>query len=68
MHENRDKLRAKVVIGVGAAFDFLAGRVRRAPVWVQRVGMEWAWRIVAEPQRWRRQVGAAVGFAKLMLR
>jgi len=67
MHENRDKLRAKVIIGVGAAFDFLAGRVRRAPVWVQRIGLEWAWRIAVEPQRWRRQVGAVIGFARLML-
>lgn len=68
MHENRDKLRANVVIGVGAAFDFLAGRVRRAPVWVQRVGLEWAWRIVQEPQRWRRQMGAVTGFVRLLLR
>jgi len=68
MHENRDKLRAKVVIGVGAAFDFLAGRVRRAPVWMQKTGLEWAWRILQEPRRWRRQVGAAVGFFKLLVR
>jgi len=68
MHENRDKLKAKVVIGVGAAFDFLAGRVRRAPVWVQRIGLEWAWRIWADPQRWRRQISAVIGFARLLLR
>jgi len=68
MHENRSKLKANVVIGVGAAFDFLAGRVRRAPVWVQKTGLEWAWRILQEPRRWRRQVGAAVGFARLLLR
>ena len=68
MHENRQKLNARVVIGVGAAFDFLAGRVRRAPVWVQKTGLEWAWRILQEPRRWRRQVGAAVGFVRLLLR
>src|SRR3990167_441916 len=57
MHENRDKLRAKVVIGVGAAFDFLAGLVRRAPRWIQNIGMEAVYRIWADPTRWRRQMG-----------
>jgi len=68
MHENRARLKAKVVIGVGAAFDFLAGRVRRAPCWIQNIGMEALYRIWADPTRWRRQVGAAVGFARLLLR
>ena len=68
MHEHRHELRAKVVIGVGAAFDFLAGRIRRAPRWMQGVGLEWAWRIIQEPTRWRRQVGAAAGFLRLLLR
>ena len=68
MHENRDKLRAKVVIGVGAAFDFLAGRVRRAPRWIQNIGMEAVYRIWADPTRWRRQMGAAVGFVRLVAR
>lgn len=68
MHANRKRLKAKVVIGVGAAFDFLAGRVRRAPRWMQKTGLEWAWRIIQEPTRWRRQVGAAVGFLRLLLR
>ena len=68
MHANRDRLKAKVVIGVGAAFDFLAGRIRRAPRWMQGIGLEWLWRIVQEPSRWRRQVGAAAGFLRLLLR
>lgn len=68
MHANRDRLKANVVIGVGVAFDFLAGRVRRAPVWVQKIGMEWAWRIWAEPVRWRRQVAAVIGFLRLIAR
>ena len=66
MMENRHRLKAKVIIGVGAAFDFLAGRVQRAPKWMQPIGLEWAWRIYQEPGRWGRQVGAAIGFLSLV--
>ena len=40
-----------VMIGVGAAFDFHAGTVRRAPLWMQKSGLEWAWRLWREPRR-----------------
>ena len=40
-----------VVIGVGGTIDFLAGRVRRAPVWMQRAGLEWLFRLCQEPRR-----------------
>jgi N-acetylglucosaminyldiphosphoundecaprenol N-acetyl-beta-D-mannosaminyltransferase len=44
-----------VMIGVGAAFDFHAGTLRRAPRWMQDYGLEWLHRLLAEPQRlWRR--------------
>ena len=44
-----------VSLGVGAAFDFLAGTKRRAPTWMQRLGLEWFFRLVAEPRRlWKR--------------
>lgn len=68
MQENRHRLKAKVVIAVGAAFDFLAGRIPRAPGWMQGIGLEWGWRIWQEPTRWRRQVDAAVGFLRLLCR
>jgi N-acetylglucosaminyldiphosphoundecaprenol N-acetyl-beta-D-mannosaminyltransferase len=43
------------MIGVGAAFDFHAGRVRQAPLWMQRNGLEWSYRIYQDPRRlWRR--------------
>ena len=43
--------------GVGAAFDFLAGAKRQAPAWIQRAGLEWLFRLAAEPRRlWRRYV------------
>jgi N-acetylglucosaminyldiphosphoundecaprenol N-acetyl-beta-D-mannosaminyltransferase len=49
------RLTASALIGVGAAFDFHSGRVRQAPPWVQRSGLEWLFRLVQEPRRlWRR--------------
>jgi len=48
-------IRVPVMIGVGAAFDFLSGRVKQAPKWVQRSGFEWLFRLSQEPKRlWRR--------------
>ena len=50
-----DKLDATVMFGVGAAFDFHAGRVPQAPKWMQRSGLEWFFRLCKEPRRlWRR--------------
>ena len=49
------KLAATLMLGVGAAFDFHAGRVRQAPRWMQRSGLEWLFRLGCEPRRlWRR--------------
>lgn len=58
MARNRPKIRA-VMLGVGAAFDFHANAVPQAPRWVQRIGMEWAFRLLHEPRRlWRRYARA----------
>jgi N-acetylglucosaminyldiphosphoundecaprenol N-acetyl-beta-D-mannosaminyltransferase len=55
MAEHRATLDAAVLIGVGAAFDFHAGLKRQAPRWMQRSGLEWLFRLLAEPRRlWRR--------------
>jgi exopolysaccharide biosynthesis WecB/TagA/CpsF family protein len=48
---NRDRLGASVAVGVGCVFDILAGRSRRAPVWMQTLGLEWAFRLAQEPRR-----------------
>ena len=55
MAEHWRTLDAGLLIGVGAAFDFHAGRVRQAPRWVQRSGLEWFFRLCMEPRRlaWR---------------
>jgi N-acetylglucosaminyldiphosphoundecaprenol N-acetyl-beta-D-mannosaminyltransferase len=55
MAEFRDRLRTHVLIGVGAAFDFLAGAKPQAPKWMQHAGLEWFFRLISEPRRlWRR--------------
>jgi N-acetylglucosaminyldiphosphoundecaprenol N-acetyl-beta-D-mannosaminyltransferase len=55
MAENRANVEAPVLVGVGAAFDIHTGRVRQAPHWMQRAGLEWLFRLTREPGRlWRR--------------
>ena len=57
MARMRPLLDAPVIIAVGAAFDFHSGRVRQAPAWMQRSGLEWLFRLGTEPRRlWRRYV------------
>lgn len=55
MADHVGKISASVMIGVGAAFDFHSGRKRQAPLWMQRSGLEWLFRLIQEPARlWRR--------------
>jgi N-acetylglucosaminyldiphosphoundecaprenol N-acetyl-beta-D-mannosaminyltransferase len=55
MSEHWQKLDATLFFGVGAAFDFHTGRVRQAPVWMRRSGLEWLFRLLCEPRRlWKR--------------
>jgi N-acetylglucosaminyldiphosphoundecaprenol N-acetyl-beta-D-mannosaminyltransferase len=57
MELNRSRLDVPVIIGVGAAFDFLAGVKPRAPKWMQNSGLEWLFRLGCEPRRlWHRYV------------
>ncbi|HTO63032.1 MAG TPA: WecB/TagA/CpsF family glycosyltransferase [Bradyrhizobium sp.] len=56
-------IEAPVMIGVGAAFDFLAGTKRQAPKWMQRHALEWLFRLCSEPRRlWRRYAYIVPGF------
>lgn len=50
----RDRLKVPVAVGVGGAFDYLTGRVPRAPEWIRRAGLEWLHRLVRQPWRIRR--------------
>lgn len=60
------RLRVPVLVGVGGSFNFIAGKVRRAPRWMQRCGLEWIWRVCVEPRRlWRRYAYGLVKFSCL---
>jgi N-acetylglucosaminyldiphosphoundecaprenol N-acetyl-beta-D-mannosaminyltransferase len=55
MYEHREKLLVPAMLGVGAAFDFNSGRLRRAPSWIGDRGLEWLFRLLMEPARlWKR--------------
>lgn len=58
----------RVAMGVGGTFDFLAGVRRRAPVFLQRAGLEWCWRLAQEPRRIGRILTATVRFPLLVAR
>jgi N-acetylglucosaminyldiphosphoundecaprenol N-acetyl-beta-D-mannosaminyltransferase len=62
-----EKSGATVAIGVGGSLDVLAGRVRRAPRWVRRLRLEWLYRLLSNPSRWRRQLVLPL-FAWLVIR
>lgn len=57
----------KVAMAVGGSFDFISGRVLRAPYFMRKVGLEWLWRLIAQPWRARRIFNAVVVFPALIL-
>lgn len=65
----RPHLKAPVLFGVGAAFDFHTGRVKQAPSWMQRSGLEWLYRLIREPRRlWKRYLTNNPRFVLAILR
>lgn len=57
------------IMGVGGSFDVVAGKVKRAPLWIQKIGMEWFYRFAQEPKRmWRRYLFGNYAFIKLVLK
>jgi N-acetylglucosaminyldiphosphoundecaprenol N-acetyl-beta-D-mannosaminyltransferase len=66
IERNRSRLSVPVVSHLGAVVNFVAGTLRRAPVWMQRAGAEWLWRIKEEPLLWQRYWRDAVGLGALV--
>ncbi|WP_057832332.1 WecB/TagA/CpsF family glycosyltransferase [Colwellia sp. TT2012] len=65
----QDKLGVDFVMGVGGTFDVVAGKVKRAPVWMQNNGLEWLYRIIQEPGRmWKRYLVTNSKFAALLIK
>lgn len=54
LHQQQSRLQGLVAIGVGGSFDVLAGKVKRAPQLWQKLKLEWLWRLLSDPKRWRR--------------
>ncbi len=53
---NLSKIKVNIAMGVGGAFDYFSGRVRRAPNFVRKIGIEWLWRLFSQPWRLKRQL------------
>ena len=65
----KDQLGVDFVMGVGGTFDVVAGKVKRAPVWMQNYGLEWLYRVIQEPRRmWRRYLVTNSKFAWLLMK
>jgi N-acetylglucosaminyldiphosphoundecaprenol N-acetyl-beta-D-mannosaminyltransferase len=54
IHQNAPKLHCDLCMGVGGLFDHLSGRLRRAPTWMRRLGVEWVHILASQPHKWRR--------------
>ena len=69
IYRHKDEYQVPVSIGIGASFEFISGMVKRAPLWMQKAGLEWFWRLVMEPRRlWKRYLVDDMKFFWLVLR
>jgi N-acetylglucosaminyldiphosphoundecaprenol N-acetyl-beta-D-mannosaminyltransferase len=65
---NLPRLNTRLVVPIGAVFDFYGGRKREAPLWVQSAGLQWLHRLVSEPRRlWRRNLDAPIFMLRAMM-
>jgi N-acetylglucosaminyldiphosphoundecaprenol N-acetyl-beta-D-mannosaminyltransferase len=67
LNEHLAKLEVPVCIGVGGSLDVLSGSKKRAPEWIQKLYLEWVYRLISEPWRARRQINL-IKFLWLMFR
>ncbi|MBI5891278.1 MAG: WecB/TagA/CpsF family glycosyltransferase [Nitrosomonadales bacterium] len=66
IERNRSRISAPVISHLGAVVNFVAGTVKRAPVWMQKVGLEWLWRIKEDPVLWRRYLFDGLALLRLL--
>jgi len=67
-HNLKDLPSVKIAIGVGGSFDFISGRIKRAPLFFRNNGLEWLWRFLRQPQRLVRILRATIFFPYLILK
>ncbi|MEZ4809856.1 MAG: WecB/TagA/CpsF family glycosyltransferase [Allomuricauda sp.] len=70
LYENKHVLsNVNFIMGVGGSFDVIAGKVKRAPIWMQKTGLEWLYRLIQEPRRmWKRYLVGNTKFILLVLK
>jgi len=70
LYENKNLLKSvNFIMGVGGSFDVVAGKTKRAPLWMQNIGMEWFYRFIQEPKRmWKRYLIGNSKFIALVLK
>ncbi|MDF2723201.1 MAG: tarA [Paenibacillus sp.] len=68
IYRNKPQLNAKIVMGVGGSLDIIAGKVKRAPTFWIKLNLEWLYRLLSNPSRWRRQLVLPVFAAKAFFR
>lgn len=67
--ENLNKMPSvKIAMGIGGAFDFISGKIKRAPRWMRKIGLEWLWRLFMQPWRWKRILTATIKFSWLIIK
>lgn len=67
-HQLLKKDYVRLAIGVGGTFDFICGKIARAPKWMRTFGLEWVWRLIQQPWRWRRIYNALIVFTAKYLK
>ena len=68
IYKNKNILDIPILMGVGGSFDVIAGNVSRAPSWIQKIGMEWCYRLIQEPRRlWKRYLFTNAVFVLLFI-
>lgn len=67
IENNLQRLNVPVVSHLGAVVNFVAGTIIRAPEWISRLGLEWAWRIKEEPALWRRYWADGIALVRLLM-
>lgn len=65
--DNMSKIKAKIFQGVGGSFDVLSGNIKRAPKWMQNIGLEWLYRLIKQPKRIFRQIKLLKFFLSIII-
>ncbi len=66
IYEHKNELKVDVATGQGGTFDYESGNIKRAPVWIQKIGIEWLWRLILQPSRIKRMIVLPIYLMKIL--